>query len=168
MANQFERKPVLQDAADRGVKFISSHERGTVIPWASYDAVIGWHHLETAGRLVWKKVVRMMREQLNTILYVHQGDGFELLTDAKAAKIVPSRRSRRAARQLYRGIRESEAVDLGKLESDVQRLCLVRSMDTMRQERNTANAVARENEKMTSPETIPVRKIQPKEGKGNE
>ena len=157
---KLQRRKDTQTLIDRGIAFLTTFGRGDFVSWASYDTAIGCHHLSTEGRLVWSAVVKAMRDDHKIVLHVKPGEGFELLTHARAAIVVPSRRSRRAARQLYRGIKEASTVNLGGLQSDAQRLALVRSIEAMRTERNAANATAREAEKPHAEETLPVRPTQ--------
>ena len=113
--------------------FLCKHKHGDFISWELIESAVGYER----GPLFYTALYRARRRFLKDrkiVTYPKREKGLRLLSHSQAAVEAPEVRQKRAYRQLTRGIREAETVDLSKLSS-FQRMQLGVQIKRMREER---------------------------------
>jgi hypothetical protein len=121
----------------------ADRNRGDVITWDEIETVAGMHREERGGWTVIKGFRRHLRRDREIVTLPSTDVGLRLLTHQEAAKEVPALRTRKAYRQISRGLRETATVDPGQLSThEAKRLALMRA--SMKEQRLTIGRAARD------------------------
>lgn len=104
-----------QTQVDRVLLLLQRYRKGDTIPWSLLESAMGMHRDERGGRTIIKRVRNRLLKDRQITAFPTTNMGLRMLTDMQAATEVPAMRQRRARRQITRGIRETEGVDLSQL-----------------------------------------------------
>ena len=104
-----------QTQVDRVLLLLQRYRKGDTIPWSLLESAMGMHRDERGGRTIIKRVRNRLLKDRQITAFPTTNTGLRMLTDMQAATEVPAMRQRRARRQITRGIRETEGVDLSQL-----------------------------------------------------
>jgi hypothetical protein len=104
-----------QTQVDRVLLLLQRYRKGDTIPWSLLESSMGMHRDERGGRTIIKRVRNRLLKDRQITAFPTTNMGLRMLTDMQAATEVPAMRQRRARRQITRGIRETEGVDLSQL-----------------------------------------------------
>jgi hypothetical protein len=117
--------------------------RGDVIRWDEIESVAGMHRDDRGGWTVINRFRRHLQADREIVTIAATDLGLRLLTHEQAAKEVPALRTRKAYRQINRGLRETATVDPGQLTThDAKRLALMRL--SMKEQRLAIGRAARD------------------------
>ena len=106
----------INRAALEAMKKVSAKaEPGDVIQWADLEKATGWKRHDSKFRSAVAKLRRDILKDRKIAVWHERGVGLKLLTPDETIHTQGPRRSRRASRQLTRGIREIESVDTESL-----------------------------------------------------
>jgi hypothetical protein len=130
-----ERIDEVTEAVEGLMKLSDQYERGQIVPWDRVEAIAG-DRTENRGKHIikkWKK--RLERERLIVTL-VAPTVGVRLLTHRETATECPANRTRKAYRQVRRGLREVETVDDARLSDHERRLLAAQRVSMADQRRS--------------------------------
>ena len=121
----------------------ADRNRGDVILWDEIQSVTGMHRDERGGWTVINRFRKHLRRDREIVTLASNDVGLRMLTHEQAAKEVPAMRTRRAYKQIGRGLRETATVDPGQLSThDAKRLALMRA--SMKEQRRAIGRAARD------------------------
>lgn len=143
-ANKYEAE------VDRVWDAISEFHKGTTVPWTKIEAAMERHREDKGGWQIIKRVRRrlLLDRQIATLPDVKFG--LRLLTDLEAAHEIPELRQKKARRQINRGLRETEAVDVAQIPRHAA-VALAMSRKHMKAERLAISRGRREVAALTKP-----------------
>lgn len=157
----FAENPQVTAAMERLRAAFAAPQRGTEVPWSTLEALIGCGRDEGSARAILRKFRRWLRREHGIVTFFRPSDCLRLLTDVEAAREVPTLRTRRAERQIGRGVRELSAVRESELP-DGLRTIHGRQQYVLLQQRAALRRERRQFEKeLPPPDQAPRRDVRP-------
>lgn len=92
-----------------------SFRKGDTVSWSDIERIMGIARDDLGGRQIVKRLIRDILKNRKITCLVGVNVGVRLLTDMEAAIEVPKMRQKRARRQIRKGLKETEHVDLSNL-----------------------------------------------------
>jgi hypothetical protein len=102
---------------DAGWDCLAGYQKGDTVSWAELERAIGMHRDERGGWQIIRRLRRRLLRDRQITAFPDPTIGLRLLTDMQAATEVPELRQKRARRQIQRGLKETEAVDLSRVSN---------------------------------------------------
>lgn len=127
-----------------------SFRKGDTVSWSDIERIMGISRDDLGGRTIVKRLIRDILKKRHITCLVGLNVGVRLLTDMEAAIEIPRMRQKRARRQIRKGLRETEYVDVGNL-SDRAAQSLAHSRRAMREEHKKLQQSVREVSALMKP-----------------
>lgn len=122
-----------RQTVDRLYNHFLSFNKGDTVHWPEIERIMGMVRDDLGGRRIVKRLIRDILQRRHITCLVGTNVGVRLLTDMEAAVEVPKMRQKRAKRQIRRGLKETEHVELANL-TDRAAQSLAHSRRVMREE----------------------------------
>jgi hypothetical protein len=145
-----KRKPVLDELAERAYATLAGLDRGQVVRTEALEEATGLRRYEGCWGSVVKRLKAHALERRNIALWAVPEVGYKLCTKDEQLKMVPSKRQRRAARQIARAVREVGALPAGELTLHQQQLRAA-ELEQMRRSQRQLRRHLREQEILSRP-----------------
>lgn len=139
-------KPIVQQLYQHCLSF----KKGDTVTWSDIEKIMGMGRDDLGGRTIVKRLIRDILKRRHITCLVGINVGVRLLTDMEAAIEVPKMRQKRARRQIRRGLKETEHVDVGNL-TDRAAHSLAMSRRAMREEHKSLQQSVREVSALMKP-----------------
>jgi hypothetical protein len=127
-----------------------SFKKGDTVSWPEIERIMGISRDDLGGRNIVKRLIRDILKKRKITCLVGLNVGVRLLTDMEAAIEVPKMRQKRARRQIRKGIKETEHVDVSNL-SDRAAMSLAQSRRAMKEEHKKLLVSVREVSALMKP-----------------
>jgi hypothetical protein len=113
---------------------IAAYTKGVTVPWKVIEQAMGRAREDRGGWHIIRRVRRRLLRDRQITSLPDVRVGLRLLTDVEAVREIPELRQKKARRQINRGLREMEAIDVAML-SPHESQCLAISRKYMKVER---------------------------------
>jgi hypothetical protein len=94
---------------------ISAYTKGVTVPWKVIEQAMGRAREDRGGWHIIGRVRRRLRRDRQIVSLPDVNVGLRLLSDMEAAREIPELRQKKARRQINRGLRETDAIDVAML-----------------------------------------------------
>lgn len=129
---------------------IAAYTKGVTVPWKVIEQAMGRAREDRGGWQIIKRVRSRLRRDRQIVSLPDVNVGLRLLTDMEAAREIPELRQKKARRQINRGLRETDAIDVAMLSPHAsQSLAIARRH--MKAERLAISRGQREAESLMRP-----------------
>ena len=129
---------------------VASYTKGVTVPWKVIEQAMGRAREDRGGWHIIKRVRRRLLRDRQIASLPDVNVGLRLLSDMEAAREIPELRQKRARRQINRGLRETDAIDVAMLSPHAsQSLAIARRH--MKAERLALSRGQREAESLMRP-----------------
>ena len=129
---------------------VANYPKGQTVPWNVIEHTMGRHRDHVGGWTIIRRVRRRLLRDRQIACLPDPTIGLRLLSDMEAATEIPELRQRKARRQIARGLRETEAVDVSQLTKHAS-IALAMSRKHMKAERLAISRARKEVESLTKP-----------------
>lgn len=133
---------------DAAMEFVSKYGKGDILKWTDLEPVIGRHRDEIGGWQIINRLRARLLKERQIVCLAEPTVGLRLLTDREAALEVPTLRQKKARRQINRGLKETDAVDVGMLSTHGS-IALALARKHMKEQRVAISRGRRELEALT-------------------
>lgn len=135
---------------------IGSFHKGTTVPWPVIEQAMGRLRYDRGGWTIIRRIRRKLLRERQIACLPDPTVGLRMLTDMESAQEIPELRQKKARRQINRGLRETEAIDVAQLTKNAS-FALAMSRRHMKAERLAISRGRKEVAALTKPTRAAMR-----------
>lgn len=135
---------------DAVLSVIDGFGKGDIVPWSVIESAMNRPRTSVGGWTIIRRARKRLLRERQIVTLPEVEVGVRLLTDQQAAAEIPTMRQKRARRQINRGIRETDAVDVSML-TPWQAAALAVARKHMKENRLAISRANRESEVLSKP-----------------
>lgn len=143
-------------ATDQLMSLAGNYDRGQVIAWEEIELIAG-DRRENRGKHIIKKWRNRLEQEREIVTLAADNVGIRLLTHLETAREIPRLRQRRAYRQIRRGIKQTQTVDVSQLRDHDRRLLVAQQQNMADSRRELFRSQKQLSEGLKATETNPRR-----------